>query len=363
MSDPRAISFDLHADTLMAIAHERHRLDGTTPTLGQVDARRMRLGGLDAQFFAIFVTPYWTGESARDRAHALIDAFERELAREPVPQLIALARTIHETEELVGAGRLAALYGIEGGHVLAGRLSTLEEFAVRGVRYLTLTWANANELADSSGSPPVHGGLSTLGREAIAALESLGMLVDVAHIADSSIRDVLNVARTPVFSSHSCCRALDAHPRNLTDEQLRGIAATGGVIGIAFHSAFMLPPRPIGGPQPRWRSSGPWRDPLEEEQADRRAPVSDTTRARLDRLVEHFLHALEVAGPEHVALGSDFDGRILPPADLPDVSALPQLRNALRARGVSEEVLAAIWGGNVRRILLDADKRRAAAGL
>jgi membrane dipeptidase len=357
-----APSIDLHADTVMAIVHEGHRLDGTTPQLGAVDAPRMRAGALDAQFFAIFVSPYWTGDEAPARAHALMDALERELARPEVGCDVGLARTVTEMDALRGEDRLAAWYGLEGGHALGGSLSPLDGLAARGVRYLTLTWSNSNALGDSSGSVPVHGGLSALGRQAVGELERLGILVDVSHIADSSLDDVLEVAEAPVIASHSCCRALHPHPRNLTDEQIRAIAATGGLIGIAFHSAFLMN---AGGSEgrARWRDGGSFADPLTLEQADRQRISTLPQPAPLERLADHILHALEVAGPDHVALGSDFDGRIVPPLRLADVAALPRLRRHLGARGVPPAVLDAVWGGNVRRVLLGADRRRLAAGL
>jgi membrane dipeptidase len=362
MTDP---SIDLHVDTLMAIVHEGHRLEarGAAPT--QVDVPRMRQGRLNAAVFAIFVSPYWEGEAAAARAHQLIDKLDSELARAGVAGLIGRAVTTDDVMRLVSEGRCAALIGIEGGHTLADSLEHLREFASRGVRYISLTWANAHGWADSSGSPAVHGGLTSFGRHVVREMERLGVLVDVSHVADSTFWDVIDCASAPIIASHSSCRALCNHPRDLSDEQLRAIAQTGGVAGINFHSVFLDDTLPGGAPfRAPWRDGGPFSDPLGAEVADRRArPSQRPGVASLDRLVGHVVHALEVAGPDHVALGSDFDGLIVPPAGLEDVGRLPVLRAALGAEGVSTEVLDAIWGGNAMRVLRYADQRRADAGV
>ena len=358
----RAPSVDLHADTLMAIVHEGHRLDGSTRELAELDAPRMAEGGLDAQFFAIFVTPYWQGEAAEARAHQLIDRLEVELADPVVRALVRPAVTAKDVEEATTAGRRSALYGIEGAHVLGGRLEAVARFAARGVRYIGLTWANPNECGDSSGSPPLHGGLTAFGRQVVREVENRGVLVDVSHVADSTFWDVAHLATAPFIASHSSCRAVAPHPRNLADEQLRALAESGGVVGINFHSGF-IDPRWVARPwAPAWRSGGPFADPLEAERIDRHSrPAAAPRPASLEQLVEHFLHALEVAGPEHVALGSDRDGKIVPPTGLEDVSRLPALRAALAGRGVAEAALNAVWGGNVLRVLAEADQRRTAA--
>lgn len=356
-------SIDLHVDTLMAIVHEQRHLDGAGEGDAadlpprQLDLPKMEAGGLDAAVFSIFVTPYWAGARAAERAHWLIESLDAELARTPMQARLQRVQTIANLERNLGEGIRGALIGIEGGHAIADSLERLREFAQRGVRYMTLTWANANGWADSSGSPPVHGGLTTFGRRVVREMEALGVLVDVSHVADTTFWDVMRCASDPVIASHSACRALCAHPRNLSDEQLRAVAQTGGVVGIPFFSAF-LEPRPA---EPSW--TAPWRgggvfpDPAAAELTDRRSrPKQGPSPASLERLVEHILHALEVAGPNHVSLGSDFDGMIVPPRGLDDVSRLPVLRAALDQAGVSPEVLDAVWGANALRVLRGAEK-------
>jgi membrane dipeptidase len=315
-------------------------------------------GGLDAAVFSVFVTPYWRGASAAVRAHSLIDILDAELARPAVAAAIRRVRTTSELEATIRDGRRAALIGIEGGHAISDSLEKLAEFASRGVRYMTLTWANANGWADSSGSPPLHGGLTPFGRQVVREMERLGMLVDVSHVADTTFWDAVDAASAPLIASHSGCRALHDHKRNLTDDQLRAVAATGGVVGIPFASEFL---GPVAAPGPAW--SAPWRagapvpDPVAAELADRRArPPLRPQSAPLKWLVDHVMHALDVAGPDHVAIGSDFDGMIVPPRGLEHVGRLHVLRSALSARGIPDGVLAAVWGGNALRVLRGAER-------
>jgi membrane dipeptidase len=353
----RSPSVDLHADTLMAIVHEAHRLDGSGPVaVAELDAPRMRAGGLDAQFFSIFVTPYWEGAAAAARAHWLLDQLDAEIGRSG--GAFASAADATSARAVVEGGSLAALRGIEGAHALGSSLERLAEFAARGVRYVTLTWANPNAWADSSGSPPVHGGLSDAGRPLVAEMERLGVLVDVSHVADSTFWDVVDVVSVPFIASHSSCRAIADHPRNLTDEQLRALGDSGGVVGINFHSAFLDKDRPSPPFIARWRGERPLPDPAEAELADRRSrPLERGRPTSLDRLADHVIHAVEIAGPDHVGLGSDFDGKIVPPVGLEDVGSLPHLRQLLGRRGLNEAELDAIWGGNVFRVLAGADAR------
>jgi membrane dipeptidase len=361
-------SIDLHVDTLMAIVHENRRLEerGARGASGlpprQLDGPGMAEGGLDAAVFAIFVTPYWQGDAAARRAHWLIDTLDAELARAPVAALIRRVRTTEELDAAVATGRRGAFIGIEGGHAIADSLERLREFAARGLRYMTLTWANASGWADSSGSAPVHGGLTPFGRRVVAEMERLGVLVDISHVADTTFWDAIDCASAPLIASHSGCRALCDHPRNLTDEQLRAVAATGGVVGIPFFSEFLHPTTRRSAWTAPWRTGGSFHDPAAAELADRRSrPAGSMRPAPLARLVEHVLHAIEVAGPEHVALGSDFDGMIVPPVGLQHVGRLPRLRTALARSGVPEATLDDVWGGNALRVFRDAERRSARA--
>lgn len=355
---------DLHVDTLMAVIHEQRRLelpgehkrDGLPPR--QLDVPKMRAGGLDAAVFAIFVTPYWEGPRAAERAAWLIDALDAELAREPVASGLRRVRTTADLAAAVERGAAGAFIGIEGGHAISDSLERLHEFAVRGIRYMTLTWSNANGWADSSGSAPVHGGLTPFGRNVVREMEAQGVLVDVSHVAESTFWDVVDCAQAPFIASHSGCSALNPDPRNLTDDQIRAVAGSGGVVGIAFHSDFLEPGPAAASWRAPWRDGGPFDDPGAQEHRDRRSrPAVVRSPAPLERLVDHILHALEVAGRDHVALGSDFDGMILPPRGLETVAGLPALRASLEGRGVDEATIEAISGGNALRVFGEAERR------
>ena len=347
----------LHVDTLLAIVHEGHRLDVRATTPIEVDLPRMREGSLDAAIFSIFVTPYWEGEAAVGRARWLINRLDEELARPQVGRVMRRVDTAQGVVDEVKAGRRAALFGIEGAHALGDSVLHLEEFARRGVRYVTLTWANPNAWADPAGGPAVHGGLSAAGRRLVRAMEDRGVLVDISHVADTTFWDTLGIATAPVIASHSSCRALCADPRNLTDEQLRAVASTGGVVGINFHSSFLDGSLFKGDPwHAPWRDGGPFSDPAAAELADRRGrPARGASPAALSALVRHVLHAVDVAGIDHVALGADFDGKIVPPIELEDVGKLPVLRAALSAAGLREAELALVFGGNFLRVLESVD--------
>jgi membrane dipeptidase len=364
------VSVDLHVDTLMAVVHEGRHLDrleddgagrGLPPR--QLDVPKMVAGGLDAAVFSIFVTPYWQGQSAAVRAHWLIDALDAELRREPVRDRLRRLATTNDLERATRENVRGVFIGIEGGHAIADSLERLREFAQRGIRYMTLTWANANGWADSSGSPPVHGGLTGFGRRVVREMERLGVLVDISHVADTTFRHTLACATAPVIASHSGCRAVFAHPRNLTDEQLRAVAGTGGVIGIPFFSDFLRLQPPGSSWTAPWRSGGSFSDPAGAERSDRRSRPQDAVApAPMRGLVNHFLHALDVVGPDHVAIGSDYDGMIVPPLGLEDVSRLPVLRAALAQAGIGSDVLDAIWGGNALRVLREAEPRMPGPG-
>ena len=214
------------------------------------------------------------------------------------------------------SGRLAAVLAIEGGHAIENDLDTLAEFAHRGVRTMTLTWNNGNEWADGCGEPPNHGGLNARGREVVAAMEDLRMIVDISHVAPQTFDDVVAVAPGPLLASHSCAHGLRAHVRNLTDDQLRTIAASGGVACVNFYPTFLV-------------SDGP---------------------ATLEHLLDHFDRFLAVAGADHVGLGTDFDGIPTGPDGIEDVADLPRVTAGLLQRGHDAATVEKVLGANLLRL-------------
>jgi membrane dipeptidase len=306
------------------------------------DLARIREGGLDAQFFSIWVAcSYYEASNpgrARQQAIDMIEALRSQVRR--YPDVIEFAYTVSDVERIVSEGRLAALMGLEGGHAIEDDLENLLHFHEQGIRYMTLThncshgWAGSS--SDSHDSGVVDLGLSAFGREAVREMNSLGMIVDVSHVSDDTFWDVLEVTRAPIMASHSSARALADHPRNLTDEMLRAVADNGGVVMINF-STLYLDREKI----PAWKVFSGWHwftHPSGPE-----TPLS--------MLVDHIDHLANVAGIDHVGLGSDFDGVPTLPEGLKDVGDFPNITVELVRRGYSDEDVRKVLGGNVLRVL------------
>jgi len=316
----RALVFDAHADTLTEMTDRGYDLD-RAPEGRHLDLPRAAGGVLDAQVFTCFVHPRHVGRGEgsggvgpADRVRAMLDTMDRQLQR--FPDRLALCTRRGQIAAARAAGRLAAVLAIEGGHALENDLGRLEEFFARGVRTMTLTWNNSNEWADGCGDAGPHRGLTARGREVVAAMESLGMVVDVSHVARTTFDDTLAVARAPLIASHSCARALREHPRNLDDDQLRAIAAMGGVACVNFYPVFLV-------------AEG---------------------QATLEHVLDHLERFLAVAGPEHVGLGADYDGIGTTPVDLPDVATLPRVTEGLLRRGHPAPVVEGLLGANLARV-------------
>lgn len=325
------IVFDLHADTPklmhrlgydLAARHERRR-PRQTSYYGHVDLPRMREGGLAAQVFGLWTFPYPERGCARS-VHAQLDALDRAVEKNPLEVERCLSGD--DVRRAHRAGRVAALAGIEGGQALEGSLEHLAEFAARGVRTLGLVHFSVNAIAS-----PAYGvgaraerGLSEFGREVIADMNRLGVIVDLAHINRTGFFEALAASADPVLVTHTGVAGVHPHWRNIDDDQLRAVGERGGAVGIIFA------PRYLGG-----RS--------------------------VDAVVDHILHVIDVAGEDVPALGSDFDGFVIPPVGLEDASMLPQLTCALAARGLGRLALEKILGQNALRVL-DAVPARAAVG-
>jgi membrane dipeptidase len=313
----RALVFDAHADTLTEMTDRGYDL-GAAPAGRHLDLPRCAGGVLDAQVFTCFVHPQYVGNGAANRARAMLDTMDRQLAL--FPDRLALCTARGDVAAARAGGRLAAVLAVEGGHAIENDLGILEEFFARGVRTMTLTWNNSNEWADGCGDAGPHGGLTARGREVVERMESLGMLVDISHVAPSTFRDALDVARRPCVASHSCARALREHPRNLSDEQLRALADRGGVACLNVYPVFLV---------------------AEGE-------------ARLEHVLAHAERFLRVAGEDHVGLGCDYDGIGITPVDMPDITALPRLTEGLLRRGFSERAVEKFLGANLLRIFEEA---------
>jgi membrane dipeptidase len=357
----------LHADSIVVDTH----IDDVTPKLqekgwsffdqhtdGHTDYPRLRRGGLDALFFSIYMPGTVTGPAA------VFDSLERisvvrKLA-EDYPDRIALCVTADQVRRAHREGKIAALMGVEGGHMINNSLPTLRMYADLGVRYLTLTHNVSTDWADSNVGPPQHGGLTEFGREVVLELNRLGVMVDISHVADATFWDTLAVSRAPLIASHSSCRAISGHQRNMTDEMIKTMAAKGGVIQITFVDEF------LDDALYRYNQKAL---PLEEElqqrfpgrenAATRRVEIEKAfgpaPKVSWEKIIEHIDHAVKIAGVDHVGLGSDFDGAPMP-AGMDDVSQLPKISEALLQRGYRESDLRKILGQNILRVLEESRK-------
>jgi membrane dipeptidase len=351
-------TFDAHVDTLQLALDLGADLGTSSP--GQLDLPRARAGGLGGAVLTAWVDPKYLAPArggARARAEALFDAMDGLLADHP--EAIQLVRTASDWREARAAGRFALVAGMEGGHPLEGSLRTLEHFAGRGLRVLTLVWNNHLDWVRScqpGGTDGVPEGLSEFGEHVVRRCNELGIVVDLSHAGERSFFDAVEASAKPVIASHSGCRALHDHPRNLTDDQLRALAANGGVIGMPFLPSFLDADAQRRAAAARdtdgYRALRAWTDAgLEVERTRYLAGVLEGLP--IDRLVDHVAHAAEVAGIAHVGLGSDFDGIATTVAGLEDASGYGRLAEALRVRGFGEDEVAAVMGGNLERVLLE----------
>ena len=325
-----------------------------------VDLPRMRQGGLDAVFFSIYVAPhYGEGERATQRARNMIAEVERQVVATDSLVLVGSAEEVVRTAK---SGRKAILMGLEGGHALAASPEVLRELYGSGIRYVTLTHINTNSWADASQAPSRWGGLNDLGVKLIREMNRLGMLVDLSHTSDSTFYDVLDVSQAPVILSHSSARELVDNVRNIDDDMLRALARNGGVIMINFFDAMVNPHltpevfeetyRRLGGREGNLRDLWNVVYAVKQEQG--------LPGASLEHVVDHIDHAVQVAGIDHVGLGSDFDGVFDLPAGLQDVTRLPWITYELLKRGYSDEDVYKLLGGNTLRVLQEAEEVSAA---
>ena len=362
-----AIVVDTHADTTPYFQDPewdfgaRHGADET-----QVDLPRLREGGVDVQFWSIYL-PRREGDGRAIReALKRIDAVHEMVRRHDE---VVLAGSVAEIRRGVAQGKLVSLMGVEGGHIIEERLAALRSFYRLGVRYLTLTHSFNTSWADSSGTnepvEPEHGGLTEFGREVIYELNRLGMLVDVSHVSDGTFWDALRVSRAPLLASHSSSRAVTDHPRNMSDDMLRSLAAGGGVVMINFYSGYIDAAAGAALAEHRLRNRPAFESIFQEPGLDFRArmarvreiyAVDPPPRAPLASLLDHFDHAIRVAGADHVGLGSDWDGVPSFPEELDDVSRLPTLTRALLERGHSPATVRKVLGENLLRVMASAER-------
>ena len=360
----RAIIVDGHCDTPYRLLRRNLHLD-EHDTEAQVDLSSLRASGITASFFAAYVPPFYSGRGAARFAYRLIELIHAEVQR--LPDVLTFCSDASGIRRAKDDGKTAILIGVEGGHAIEDSLSILRDLYRLGARYLTLTHVNTNNWCDSSGDGGKHNGLTDLGREVVRTMNDLGMIVDISHVSDAAFYAVLETTRVPVVATHSSCRALCRHPRNMTDAMLRDLAKNGGICMINFFSAFLndAVAQVLMNSQKRVRgesAGGTEETPDDATDWDLYLKWFNTLgcpQATLDDAVDHILHAAEVAGIDHVGIGTDFDGVPALPRDLQTAAGLPLVTARLLERGVSEADVEKILGGNFLRVFeqIEAGRR------
>ena len=364
----RVLTVDTHCDTAFNLLRKDWKIgDRHDPALrasGKIDLPRMAEGGLDAEFFAVFVgqgprTPEGNA-MAKEEALAVLEAIHK-MGRD-YPGLVGLAFSPEDAYRLKKEGRRAAFIGMENGYPVGRDLALLKTFYDRGVRYLTLCHSQDNDICDSSTDrdDPRDNGLSDFGRQVVLECNKLGILVDVSHASDRSFADIVKAGRAPVIASHSCCRVLCDHPRNLSDDMLRALAANGGVIQICFLGAYVkaMPVSPerekaLKELEAKYGSVREIRDEaLRKEAMAAREAVNQKypqSRPNVQDLVDHIDHVRKVVGIDTVGIGTDFDGGG-GVVGCDDVSGMIHVTEELIRRGYTDREIEKIWGGNFFRV-------------
>ena len=354
------IVLDSHCDTPSQVVRLRDL--GQRSRLGHIDFPKLREGGVDACFFALYTSQSMPQEEALPYVHKMLDK-----SREAVEacDYVKLATSVREIRENKANGLISILFGMENGNPIGKSVAALEELYRKGVRYLTLTHNGDNQIADSASQGTTWNGLSPFGEEVIDAMNRLGMIVDLAHASDKTFYDALDASATPVVSTHSCCRALASHRRNMDDKMLRALADKGGVIQINFYPAFLSDEFNAS------FSANTLSDEADAIEAQFIADPADAAKRQawdnmqerllaLDRpsyrrIVDHIDHAVNVAGIESVGFGSDFDGIVVPPAGLENASKMPVLLEELHRRGYNDDAIEKIAGENFLRVFSDVE--------
>lgn len=336
------------------------------------DLRRMKAGGLGAEFFAVYVGKEFVnkkpseGGGAARRALDVIDAVNEQIRRHP--ESLEKASTAADIRRIVKSGKIAALMGIEGGHAIEDSLRTLRVFYNLGVRYMTLTHTNTNDWADSEGdinntNVQHHNGLTDFGRDVIREMNRIGMMIDISHVADKTFYDVIATTRAPIIASHSSSRAIANHSRNMTDDMLRAMGKNGGVVMVNFYDGFLDPRKADAALRSRTledelKSKYPDDPKRAQSELDAWRKANDPGRTPLSVLIDHIDHVAKVAGIDHVGLGSDFDG--VPFTGLPegmeDISKLPNITYELMKRGYSDADIKKVLGENLLRVMSEVER-------
>jgi membrane dipeptidase len=366
----KSIVVDTHNDVLSYMIDENYDLGVSSVGKYHTDLARMKQGGISAEFFSVYIDRKYAteGGSAR-RALDMIDYVYR--AAERYPSDLIMAYSTDDIRRAKKQKKIAALMGIEGGHAIEDSLMALRDFYRLGVRYMTLTHNNTNNWADSCCDTAKHNGLSDFGKEVVREMNRLGMLIDVSHVSDKTMSDVMDVSTAPVIASHSSARALADRTRNIPDDLLRRFTKNGGVVMVNFYPGF-IDQKVVIASRERDARLKPQTDALKEQYKDDPKKLEEETnklmaanplpKTPFSVLIDHFDHIVKVVGIDHVGIGSDFDGIPSLPIGMDDISQLPNLTYELLRRGYSEKDVRKVLGENFMRAFAQAERVSQATG-
>jgi membrane dipeptidase len=360
-----SIVLDTHDDTTQRFFSKGYDLGKRNPD-GHVDIPRMREGGMNAIFFSIWIDGRIMGPPAVQKALDQIDAVHENVRK--YSKDMVFCRTAEEVRRAHAQGKIAALIGVEGGHMIGNDVRVLRMFGDLGVRYMTLSHFYNDEWADSSTDKPVHNGLTDFGKDIVREMNRQGIMVDISHVSDKTFYDALEVSKAPLMASHSSCRALCNHVRDMSDEMIKALAAKGGVIQINYERSFIdqaykdaydkascgvvvafdKVTKECGGDET-------CADRKRKEIQDQLEASGVLPRVSWERIIEHIDHVVKLVGPDHVGLGSDFDGANMPDG-MENCSKLPKITEALMRKGYKDDDIRKILGGNLLRVMEQTEK-------
>ena len=360
-----SIVLDTHDDTTQRFFTKDYDIGKRNPD-GHVDIPRMREGGMNAIFFSIWIDGRIMGPPAVQKALDQIDAVHESVHR--YAKDLVFCRTAAEVREAHKQGKIAALIGVEGGHMIGNDIRVLRMFGDLGVRYITLSHFYNDEWADSSTDKPAHNGLTDFGKDIVREMNRQGIMVDISHVSDKTFYDALEVSKAPLIASHSSCRALCNHVRDMSDDMIKALAAKGGVIQINYERSFIdqaykdASDKLSGGVVAAFdqfkKECGDDQECFGRkmaEQEKRATAEGKLPHVSWERIVDHIDHAVKLVGADHVGLGSDFDGATMPEG-MEDCSKLPKITEALMRKGYSDDDIRKILGGNTLRVMEQTEK-------
>jgi len=361
-----SIVLDTHDDTTQRFFSKAGFNMAERHTDGHIDIPRMRDGGMNAIFFSIWIDGRIMGPPAVQKAIDQIDAVHQMVRKDPKD--LVFCRTAAEIRAAHKEGKIAVLIGVEGGHMIGNDIRVLRTFGDLGVRYMTLSHFYNDEWADSSTDKPAHNGLTDFGKDIVREMNRQGIMVDISHVSDKTFYDALEVSKAPLIASHSSCRALCNHVRDMSDDMIKALAAKGGVIQINYEKSFIdqaykdaydkISGGVVTAINNATKDCGEDQECVGRKVAELQKAMESSGQlppVSWERIIDHIDHAVKLAGADHVGLGSDFDGATMP-TGMEDCSKLPKITEALMRKGYTDDDIRKILGGNLLRVMESVEK-------